>query len=97
MTRWKITGIIATLVIIFSIPLYVVKEKSRRMATQTDRQAPAEFVGSDACRDCHQSEYDKWKGSHHQLAMAVASETSRTCPAVKEDTVSVRPEAYAIS
>ena len=74
MTRWKITGIIATLVIIFSIPLYVVKEKSRRMATQTDRQAPAEFVGSDACRDCHQSEYDKWKGSHHQLAMAAASD-----------------------
>jgi tetratricopeptide (TPR) repeat protein len=31
-------------------------------------------VGSDACRDCHQNEYDKWQGSHHQLAMAVASD-----------------------
>ena len=27
MTRWKFTGIIATLVIIFSIPLYVVQNR----------------------------------------------------------------------
>ena len=74
MTHWKLTGIIATLVIIFSIPLYVVQEKSRRSATHTNRQPPATFTGSDACRDCHRGEYDKWNGSHHQLAMAVASD-----------------------
>jgi hypothetical protein len=31
-------------------------------------------VGSESCRDCHRNEYDKWNGSHHQLAMAVASD-----------------------
>ncbi len=32
----------------------------------------AEFVGSAACRDCHQTEYQAWQGSHHDLAMAEA-------------------------
>lgn len=32
-----------------------------------------EFIGSQACRDCHQSQHDDWQGSHHQLAMQVAS------------------------
>lgn len=34
----------------------------------------AEYVGRDNCMQCHQAEYDKWKGSHHDLAMAHASE-----------------------
>ncbi len=76
MNRWKITGIIATLVIIFSIPLYTIRERSRQSTTHTNRQPPATFVGSEACRDCHRNEYDKWSGSHHQLAMAVASEST---------------------
>jgi len=29
----------------------------------------AEYVGSEACIDCHQDYYDEWKGSHHDLAM----------------------------
>lgn len=29
----------------------------------------AEYVGSEACIDCHQEYYDEWKGSHHDLAM----------------------------
>jgi len=76
MTRWKITGIIATLVIIFSIPLYAIQERSRRSTAHTNRPPPATFVGSEACRDCHRNEYDKWSGSHHQLAMALASEST---------------------
>ncbi|BBO67585.1 hypothetical protein DSCA_15150 [Desulfosarcina alkanivorans] len=74
MIRWKIIGIIATLVIIFSFPIYVLQEKSRQSAARDIRHHPPTFVGSDACRDCHRGEYDKWMGSHHQLAMAVASE-----------------------
>ncbi len=36
--------------------------------------APPEFVGSDACADCHADEYTEWQGSHHELAMQVANE-----------------------
>lgn len=34
------------------------------------------FVGSKACISCHQSEYENWKGSHHDLAMKIADTTS---------------------
>ena len=34
---------------------------------------PAEFVGSDSCATCHTSEFIRWQGSHHQLAMQHAT------------------------
>ncbi len=74
MTRWTYIGIVATLIIVLSIPLYVVQNRARRSAASLTIPAAVEFVGSEACRDCHQSEFDKWKDSHHQLAMAVASD-----------------------
>ena len=75
MTSWKITGIVATIVIILSIPLYMVREK-RISISVGDIQLPVKstFVGSRKCRDCHKQEYDKWKGSHHERAMDVANE-----------------------
>jgi Flp pilus assembly protein TadD len=33
---------------------------------------PATFAGSESCQSCHESEFDDWVGSHHQLAMQVA-------------------------
>ncbi len=30
------------------------------------------FVGDLVCMECHQNEYDQWKGSHHDLAMKEA-------------------------
>ena len=75
MTAWKTTGIIATLAIIFTFPLYVAVEKRQKavQATLTQTAVPA-FVGSDKCRDCHKPEFDKWKGSHHERAMDTATE-----------------------
>jgi hypothetical protein len=32
MTHWKLTGIVATLIIALSIPLYVVQDRARRSA-----------------------------------------------------------------
>lgn len=34
----------------------------------------AEYVGRDACADCHTLETEQWTGSHHDLAMEVATE-----------------------
>lgn len=34
---------------------------------------PATFVGSASCQSCHDAEYTDWVGSHHELAMQVAS------------------------
>jgi tetratricopeptide (TPR) repeat protein len=75
MTRWKITGILATLIIILSVPVYLMKEKYITSLEGTNGIRPAvEFVGDERCKDCHKREYDLWKGSHHAQAMDVATE-----------------------
>lgn len=37
-------------------------------------QAPATYVGASACGECHAGALKAWQGSHHELAMQVASE-----------------------
>ena len=34
---------------------------------------PAIFVGAQACAECHRTQFDVWKGSHHALAMQPAA------------------------
>lgn len=34
----------------------------------------SDYVGSTACKNCHNNTYNAWQGSHHQLAMQHASE-----------------------
>jgi len=77
MENWKITGIIATLIIVLSMPLYLLKQRlvSER-ETLPDKGAVALFVGRDRCIECHREEHKRWQGSDHDLAMAVADETS---------------------
>ncbi len=74
MKSWKITGIIATLVITLSIPAYLLKETffHRALALQPD----ATFVGGRKCADCHKAEYYRWQNSLHDRAMEVADETT---------------------
>jgi len=36
----------------------------------------AVFVGSAACSNCHETQLSDWQGSHHQLAMQVADDTT---------------------
>ena len=37
---------------------------------------PAAYVGGAACASCHAQEHEAWKGSHHDRAMAEATEAS---------------------
>ena len=75
--HWKIVGFIATIVIVLSIPLYVIKvlyltDPSDRLA----RTPVATFVGRDKCVDCHKIEHDEWLDSHHDKAMDLATEAT---------------------
>ena len=47
---------------------------SAKAEAQTD--APATFVGAEACAGCHAPETERWKTSHHALAMQKASVTT---------------------
>jgi len=73
--RWELAGLIALAVIVVALPAYYFTRVINTSLTVVS-QPEASFVGSVACRDCHKPEYDKWLGSHHDLAMDVASETS---------------------
>jgi Tfp pilus assembly protein PilF len=75
MTNWKITGIIATAIIVLSVPLYILKVTYiRPSAERVQAELEYDFAGSKKCGECHKKEYDKWRGSHHDLAMAEANE-----------------------
>jgi predicted CXXCH cytochrome family protein len=74
MKSWKITGIIATLVIVLSIPAYMLKEKL--FSQPPPVISAANFVGRQKCIGCHKAEYDKWQDSHHDHAMDVANDST---------------------
>ncbi len=38
--------------------------------------APPSYVGVEGCVACHEAEYELWRGSHHDLAMQPATESS---------------------
>jgi tetratricopeptide (TPR) repeat protein len=72
MSNWKITGIIATAIIILMIPLSLLIHN--RSSNIEKRQA--EFVGGKECISCHQREYELWKGSDHDRAMMIANDST---------------------
>lgn len=39
----------------------------------TSRPEPPAFVGSQACRECHEPQFELWQASHHALAMQEAT------------------------
>ena len=41
---------------------------------EAGRTSKATFVGRESCIECHQKEYDSWKGSDHDMAMDTATE-----------------------
>ncbi len=68
---WKITGILATFVIAAVMLLQVMKY----FIQQGDKTEDfPHFTGTNSCIECHQVEYDLWKGSDHALAMDHATE-----------------------
>ena len=73
MKSWKITGFIATVIIVLSIPVYVLKVHYFRIS-QVKPETPVGFVGTEKCATCHKREYDLWKDSHHDHAMEVATQ-----------------------
>ena len=72
-TRWEKVALIAAVVILLSPALYLLKSQT---AEPPPAESPVEFVGSEKCKKCHESAYNKWRGSHHDLAMDVANDST---------------------
>jgi tetratricopeptide (TPR) repeat protein len=74
MRAWKLTGLVATLIITLSIPLYLIKVSVFPATHDSNHNRDDHlFAGTLKCAECHTREYDKWKGSHHDHAMAIAT------------------------
>jgi len=75
--KWQIAGVVATGVIVLSLPVYAVKEKRQRTRWAEEDRAPLyTFVGRERCAECHEDETEAWEGSDHDNAMAPADSTS---------------------
>jgi tetratricopeptide (TPR) repeat protein len=66
----------ATAVIVLAIPTWVVRYESATAGADVRLEAGAVFVGREKCRPCHERASDRWQGSDHDLAMAVADEST---------------------
>jgi Tfp pilus assembly protein PilF len=60
----------------FALPLalILIAGCSKPALDDVDQGSDPLFIGTADCVSCHQQEYDSWQGSHHQLAMQVATE-----------------------
>ncbi len=74
--RWKVIGVVATAVIVLTLPIYALKENRHRGRSHPDGEAAATFVGREQCISCHERASESWRGSHHDKAMAAASDSS---------------------
>ncbi|MFV2071837.1 MAG: tetratricopeptide repeat protein [Thermoanaerobaculales bacterium] len=74
LARWRVLGVVATAVIVLSVPAWLVRRGRPAEAAGGAGKVAAEYVGRDACRPCHQQAFDTWRGSDHDLAMDVATE-----------------------
>jgi len=73
--RWKLLGFISTLLIVVSVPAWLIRQ-GQQTANGKIAKEEVTFVGRDVCRSCHEKEYKEWSGSDHDRSMEVANETT---------------------
>jgi len=72
--NWRITGVVALIVIVVSIPLYAIREAQQQDTEVPVPESHSTFVGRDQCIECHTDAYESWLGSDHDKAMDFANE-----------------------
>ncbi len=66
--------LILSLVILLLYPVYLIKQL---YFTEKQPDKPVyNYVGKDACIECHETEYNDWHGSDHDKAMDVANDST---------------------
>ena len=73
---WRLAGFIATLLILLSVPAYLLRESYLAAKEDGSMEMQAGFVGKETCIECHKVEYDLWIGSDHDLAMDHANDST---------------------
>lgn len=72
---FKLKTIISFIVFVFL--LCSCKDESYQNSTlETNHYGSTTYIGSKTCVSCHKIEFDKWQGSHHDLAMQIANDST---------------------
>ncbi len=71
---WELVGFIALVVLLLSVPVYLVR--SAHTVRPTGKRAAARYVGSEKCRPCHVKAWTAWRDSHHAQSMAAATDAT---------------------
>ncbi len=71
---WQKTGLVSAILIVFSFPLYLIINHFPGLEEPSALYGQPYFTGGESCIECHQIEYDLWKASDHDLAMAHATD-----------------------
>jgi predicted CXXCH cytochrome family protein len=62
--------------LVLGVVLLISTSGCEKSTVSTTDEAPATFMGSSACADCHAEQHRLWSDSHHAMAMAEASPTT---------------------
>jgi predicted CXXCH cytochrome family protein len=75
--RWLAASVVVAAIIAAGYLIYAVRTPSTTLSDVTagtaHPQSRADYVGAAACKQCHETEFRAWTGSHHQLAMQEAN------------------------
>ena len=56
--------------------IYIDKKEANKHFISDNIIPDSEFLGDQKCKECHNKEYEKWEGSHHDKAMQIADSSS---------------------
>ena len=73
--KYNTVRVVITVVILLIFPAYIIKQFYFSDKTNIIEKTP-EYVGRNTCIECHQVEYNDWKGSDHDLAMDYATDST---------------------
>jgi predicted CXXCH cytochrome family protein len=71
--RWLAVGAWATAAIVLALPIYLLR---RSLGGEAAPPTAATYVGREVCTPCHERETEAWRGSDHDRAMEVASDST---------------------
>ena len=61
------------IVAVISLAVFAVRHITSQIPDTDGRRPDSQFVSVEGCAVCHEEEYRHWRGSHHDLAMRVAT------------------------
>jgi len=73
---WNRLSLASAVLIVLAFPLYLLMYHLPSTQDPDLLYQQATFTGGESCVECHQKEFDLWKGSDHDLAMAHATDES---------------------